>query len=646
MTPEDKSKIDELKKSLYSRNAPDIRVKRRLHFDLPEEETVNTDWQHPEEEIVEDTRPTPTYKSNSMTFLSKFLLASIVFFILAVGIGTYLLLNGSNIISGNNIDINVKGKITAAGGEPIPLNIQINNKNNVKLQNVEISIDFPVGTVDGNDSSKEIRQYKEKLDDIQPGGISQKNLNIALYGEENAKKDIPITISYKVAGSNAVFEKKKDYEILISSSPLSISISSFKEVTSGQEFETEVVVNSNSNEIIRNLLLHASYPFGFTYISSSVKPDDGSKTWRIGDLPPKAKKTIKIKGRLDGQDDETRVLNFSVGSPSSRDGLVIGTEYISASQDVSIKKPFITATISLNDDSSVKEYVGDFNTPVRATVTWFNNLPTSIADGEVHVKLSGNAYDKASVSPQDGYYKSADNEIVWNKQTTSALGNIGAGESGSVSFNFIPRNYSTPLKTVTNPSITIDVGLQGKRFSETNVPESVSSSARRLIKISTDLILVANVVRSVGPFENTGSIPPQAEKQTTYTVVWTVNNTSNTVSAAQVKTTLPPYVKWLGKTSPSTEDIKYSANRSEIVWNVGNVDTYTTNSSRRRQVAFQVSLEPSVAQVGSSPALINSTNLIGQDDFTGENFNRTLQSLSTSFSSDPTYKSGDEIVVH
>ncbi len=642
MNQEDKSQIDELKSSLYSRNAPDIRTKRRLRFG-DEETEVKTDWEHPVE-VQEDVELNKKYKDRSMSFFSKLLAFSVIIFLLALGAGAYLLFNGSNIISADNIDVSINAPLSVAGGEPISFDIQVSNRNNIKLETVDLSVDFPAGTVNASDTTKELKNFRQLFPDIDPGGTEKKTLQAVVYGEENSKKIIEVTVEYRVKGSTSVFQKKKSFDLLISSSPLTLSVESFKEVNSGQEFEIAVQMNSNSKETIKNVLLKAVYPFGYTYVSSDLKPLADTSLWKIGDIPPSGKKIVKIKGRLDGQDDETRVFRFITGAQSTKNEKVIGTEYVSSSQDISIRKPFMSVGVSLDGDTESVEYIGNFNVPVRIDVSYFNNLPTNIINGEIHVKLSGSAFDKVSVSPEDGLYMSANNEIVWNSITTPDLRNISAGGNGRVSFTIIPKNQSNSFKSVINPEIYLDVSVKGNRNSEANVPETFISSARRHIKISSNISLSGQVVRSIGPFKNTGPIPPKAEKETTYTVVWTVDNTSSSVSGAQVVSGLPPYVKWLDKVSPTGENITYNKVDGQIVWRIGNMGTYTS-SNTRRQVSFQVSMTPSVAQVDQALTLVNQAVLTAQDDFTNQQLNSNLNVLSTRFSTDPAFRDDDEKVV-
>ncbi len=644
MNNDDQNKIEDLNRTLYSRNAPDIRTKRRLHFH-EQEVDVRTDWDHPLENSTGEPELNTKYKNTTMSFLTKILITSIIFFLVALGVGTFLVIKGGNIVSANNVDITINGPLSVGGGEPVSFGIQVSNHNNIKLQTVDLAIEYPSGTVDAQDNLKELKNTRELIPDIAPGGIGQKDIKAVIYGEENSTKQIKVSIEYRVTGSNAIFTKEKTFDLLISSSPLTLSVSSFKEVNSGQEFELSVTMNSNSKEIIKNLLLKVAYPFGFTYTGSSVPSitsDNG--TWKMGDITPGGKKTLKIRGKLEGQDDEVRIFRFITGTSQIGNEKMIGTEYISNSQEVSIKKPFMSVNLGLNSDSGTDPYIGTFNNPIKVDVNYFNNLPTSIIDAEVHVKLSGSSFDKASVSTDDGLYKSENAEIVWNSITTNNLHNIDAGGSGRVSFNITPKDLSTKMKMISNPNLYFAVSINGKRNSEANVPENIVSTAQRQVKISSNISLGGQTLFATGSFTNTGPIPPQSERQTTYTLVWTIDNSSNSVSNVQVVSSLPAYVKWLGKIDPSEEDITHDAVTGTIVWNVGGLSTYTSGSSKRRQVSFQIALDPSINQVGTTPILLNQSSLTAQDDFTGQTLKSNLSTLTTRYSNEQSFVDGNEKV--
>jgi hypothetical protein len=641
---EDNSRIDELKESLYSRTAPDVRTRRKLRY-TDEETNIQSDWKHEETESVPPVELNKKYENHSMSFFTKLLIVSIIFCVGAVGIGAYIFFNGANLISADNIEIKISGPVSIPGGEPVTFDVITINKNNVDLQLVDMKVDFPVGSVDPDNPSQTLQSYRKLIGDIKAGGNARESIKAIIFGEENNQKQISVTLTYGVKGSNSVFTKIQTYDVIINSSPINVTVSSFTELTSGQEFDMKVTLKSNSEETLKNVILKAEYPFGYTFISSSVVSLSDKSTWKIGDILPGKERSVTIHGKLTGEDSDLRVFRFAVGAGSTKTQGVIGTQYMTIEQDITIEKPFISLKIDINNDQTSKDYISKYDQAERVNITWFNNLPDSISNVEIVAKISGSAYSKSSISPDSGYFNSSNDEIVWNQKTNSALASIGAGESGNVSFTITPRDQSTNMKSIINPTITVVATVSGRRSQEANVPQVVNSAVTRNINISSNAKLSGRVVRTIGSFVNTGFIPPKVDAPTTYTIIWDVDNTSSTIGNASVKATLPQYVKWLNNISPSTEDITYDKDSGTVTWNIGNVETFTLNSSRRKEVAFQVSLIPSVNQIGQSLNLVNRAVLTAIDNFTGVSLQSEQDDLTTRFSTDPAYRQGDEMVM-
>ncbi len=676
---EDRSKIEELKKSLYSRNAPPVTAGRRLHL-RPKDYDVKTDWEHPkgpnENDFSDATGPLAAaastsydmesmldeeqdrgshdnYQKTHMSFFTKVLIFSILFFLGCAGVGAYLIFGGSDIVSANNIDINLSGPISIEGGSTSTFTIGVSNKNNIALQVVDLTVDYPVGTADPANPARSLRETQKNLPDIPAGGTGQQSISAIIYGQANSQKTIHATVNYRVLGSSATFTKEKDFTILISSSPLTIAATSFTQVTSGQQFTTDITVTSNSTQIIKNLLLKVDFPAGYTLSSAKPNPIDTAHTvWGIGDLKPGGKAVLHLTGSLLGEDAQDKVFNFSVGAAqqnTSSGGIgntlaaqTLGTVYITGTNKVTIQKPFLSLKLALNGDINDQKYIGAFDRQITGEITWVNNTTDTIIDGEIDLSLSGTAFSKSSVSPGTGFYDSANNRIIWNKITTSQLASIAAGQSGTVSFTLVPRNLGSRTNLITNPSIDLALAAKANRISETNVPEEVDSSINKNVLISSNVALSGQLVRTTGPFPNTGPVPPKAEQETTYTVMWTVYNTSSTLDGVQVGAILPPYVKWLGATSPQSADITYNSNTRQVTWNIGNVSAYATNGSE--QVAFQIGVTPGVDLVGQAPITVANATLVARDDFTGEVLTSNIQSMSTRFSTDPSFTDGNETV--
>jgi hypothetical protein len=67
------------------------------------------------------------------SFFKKFFIFSIIIFILALAYVAYVFFLGGNTVSNDNIDIAILGNNFTAGGQELPLIVQITNRNNSAL---------------------------------------------------------------------------------------------------------------------------------------------------------------------------------------------------------------------------------------------------------------------------------------------------------------------------------------------------------------------------------------------------------------------------------------------------------------------------------------------------------------------------------
>ena len=600
-----KSRLDNMQRDLYSRKKE--QVKMRTRRDLKERDFgVRDAWKDVQREDTDMKPRRPVVK--------LVLLASLAFFAFSAVFASYFFFQGVD-ISPKNVVIEVQGPALIGGGETLGLQIGIKNNNPVPIETADLIIEYPDGTRSAQNIDVDLPRYRESLGTIEPGDEVRKNVEAVLFGEENSTKDINIIVEYRVSGSNAIFVANSSYELALSSSPLSLVVDSLEETVSGQEISFTATVKSNSSTVVRNAMLQVEYPFGFDFKESTPEPYFANKVWYLGDIPPEGEVKVTIRGVLSGQDGEERVFRFSTGLQSDNDENEIGARFINVAESVFIKRPFISADLTLSGDTQSGFAVVNGGGVVQGEIKWENNLPSQIFDGEIEVQFSGSAIDEKTILVTNGFYRSLDNKIIWNGQTDKYLGSIAAGESGTVSFSFKPLSLSSgiPLR---NPIINLDVTVRGKRLSDNNVPEEIVSTLSKQVKVSTDLILTSKVLHFTGPFQNTGPMPPKVDNATTYTVVLDVINSSNDVANGTVSMTLPPYVDWVGKISPLSEEITYSPVGNQIVWNVGDIEPGVGTTLPPREIAFQVRFIPSISQINASPILINSQKISGFDRFT------------------------------
>ncbi len=639
----DESSLDSLKKRLYTRSSFIRRPLRKGRLEA-HGDNVEESW-HPE--TVADIYPElPKKEKIKMGLFKKFFIGSAIFFVLAILYASYQFFVGGNLVSSKNIDITVIGPAFSSGGDELSLQVSIENRNSVPLEFAKLFIEYPKGASNLNSSTTPDMVRKSiPLPKISAGGINQQVVKVTLYGEEGSQQAIKFMLEYRVQGSNAIFRKESPYQVRISSAPINLDLEAPRTVNSSQEFILKINISSNAPKDVPGVLLSVDYPSGFAFKDANPKPAYGNNVWKLGDLHTGSSRLISVTGALSGEDGEERTVRILSGSASSDDEKTIGVIYNSVFRTISIQRPFLDAQVYLNGDSgdSVTIYPDE---EVKGLVVWKNNLPTRIVNASISVKFSGSAFDRTSVSGDRGFYNSLDNTIVWDKNNVTDFVIIEPGETGKISFTFRPLPlFSSGKGIISKPEVSLSTKVTGEVNVSGGGSNGESATVLNVAKVSTGLQLLGSATYSVGPFKNTGPIPPVADLETTYTVTWNVRNSSNDVTGAVVTTTLPPYVKWFNRIYPEDEDLSYDENTKTVTWRIGTISAGVGYGSLARETSFQVKLVPSLSHVGSSVRIINETAFSGTDTFAGILLKGSKIPLTTRMNNDPGFKPNDDIVV-
>ena len=623
------SNIDKVQESLYSKTTDGIFVKKRHSLQGGIDSKTPTSWDVKEEQV----------ESSFQIPYNKIRLGAFVFFVLALSFTFSKFFTGNNVVSGNNIDVLISGPMSIAGGDELSLDVEVKNNNNIDLKVVDLRIEYPVGTKNATDQTVDLQRYSETLGNINIGKSEKRIVKSVLYGEENTEKIIKVTVEYRVSGSNAIFSKEKDFNVKIASSPVDIKVTGPSEISANQVADFSIDVGSNSTNIVKNLILKADYPFGFTLSSSNPVPSssDGS-VFDIGDLAVGAKRNIRISGIVTGQDGEEKTFKFTLGTPSKDDNSIIGTPLAVYIFTVSLKKSSIGLDVNINNQNS-KEVPIDVGDENRVGLYWKNNLTESIYDMVIKVKFSGQTLDKESVKIDGGFYNSLDNSITFDKSSNSAFSTINPSDEGNINFSLktlLPSSKS--LISFANSSINLGFTVLGNKAGVNgSVEQEVLYSDSRILKVSSNLKLMSRGFRTIGPFENSGPFPPRVDNESTYTITWTASNSFNNLTSARVSTFLPPNVTWTGYTSPDSEKVTYDKGTGEVVWNIGDMRSGAGTNYSPRTASFQVAIVPSISQLGTELNLLNEATISGTDAYSGARIGEVKNPVTTNITSDPEY---------
>lgn len=615
---DDTSTLEALRRKLYSPETPEVPSVAELPR-AAAPASVAPAWEPPPAVPV---RP----PKKPIPWPVVFLCGAALFFMVAMAAAAWFLFMGGRSVSTDRIAIAPDGPIAAASGDTVTILVPIENRNPVPVLNTLLTVDLPETARSPEDPALAALDFQDTVGDIPAGGRGDRTVRAVLFGSEGETVRVPIRFEYRVEGSNATFVKEAVYEVLISSSPLSVRATTAGEAQAGGPVSFTVTVRSDAPAPLDGVAVLAEPPFGFRFAAGT------GPLFPIGTLQPGEERTVTVSGTLSGEDADERFFRFSVGTARPADN-ALSVVYGTTQVPVRLARPFLQPSLSVDRDASAAPVVAA-GASVQGVVSWANTLTDPIFDGRVTVRLSGNALAPGTISSYTGFYRSSDGTITFSRERDSTLARLDPGASGSGGFAFGIRPQSA-LAGVTNPEVTATVSVAGRRVGETGVPETIENALVRTVRVGTELALGADSVHSTGPFDNTGPWPPRADAETTFTVRLSLESSVNALADGTVTGTLPSYVRYTGVTSPSDGSISYDDRTRTVTWKAGEVA-----ARAREEAAFQVALLPSASQRGSSPVLFSGIVASGVDRWTKLRLEEAAPAVTTDAKNDPTYVDG------
>lgn len=626
MSEDSRNKIEDIKRNLYDPNDKYMGHQREgiLH---KVSHDVSTEWK--DENLGNNT------KKPGISVFKKFFIASIIFFVGALSFAFYKFYYTDSSVSGDKISINVIGNSFTKGGDELPLQIEITNNNRASLEFVNLIVEYPKGADDN--SIDVVRLPKDSIGTIKSGENIIRNVKVKLFGEEKSVRNVKISLEYHPEGSNAILTKDELYPVTINLAPMSLNMEAPSDITSGQLMNLNVTATLNTSLPDEDSVLQVTYPNNFVFDSATPTPLLGNSIWDLSSLSINNPVTVRIKGRIVGQEGEEQVFHAYAGTTSPTDQSSVNVVYSSILQKISITKPFLSAHILINGQDDTEAAVSG-NDSVNVEIDWINNLPTRITDGQIIASLSGNVFDRNTVLPNNGFYDSVNHQIIWDRNSVPDLAEINPGESGTVTFSFRPTSVTGVSSTVKDPQVSIKVSIKGRQPLLGSTYDDVNNFTEKVVKIFSNFQIASSALYS------SGSMPPKAETETNYLVTWTLSNSVNKITQAEARSTLPIYVNWVGLLQGTSDNVTYNNVTREVIWNIGTVPPYSeVNSSR--EVSFVISIKPSLAQIDSVPQLMKEVSLSGKDSFTGTLIKNSFGPITTLLVNDSRFGATDARVV-
>ncbi len=620
------SKLEDLKQRMYSLGF--LGRRRRENTPGPEQPSQERPWEETPEEMEKRKAAEKRHKAVSI------LAGVIVGFSILFAIGYGILQSGIlfYFLGRTEVELTIESPDTAVAGDKVTYSVVYTNKSRNPIKNLELFFEYPKGSEpvespgEVSGSGSEIKRVRVLVPDVEAGAEGHADFRAKVLGQEGAVLNARATLLYVPEGVTSKFTVSKDQKLQISRVPIALSLKSLSRIKSGDSYNFTIDYASNATTDFKNLALRVSYPEGFQFRDSSVRPefkDTKQIVWRLGDIQPGSSGSVDVQGVLGGALLEPKTFQYGIGT------------YTRETKEWS---PYIERTSVVEIVSSplaVETRVGDSRTPtasfgqdIQARVIYRNNSDVALKNVSVTVSLEGVA-DLSTLRAQNGSVIGS-RQVQWTPASEPSLAALGVGEERSLSFSFKVKP-GDKVGSIKNANVTIRATVKSDAGANINfVPEG---SDTLIIPIEAAPVFEAKALYSGSLLKNSGPIPPRVGQKTTYAIIWEVSSFGGDLQNVIMKAKLPPDVQWESIIVPSSENMAYQKSTGEVVWNAGSIRS-DIDSGAVRRVMFKVSIVPSESQIGQQAMLVHSIVGTGTDVFTNKDFEVRVREITTNLLDD------------
>lgn len=539
------------------------------------------------------------------------------------------LLRGQLAFSKDRVSIEVSGPTEISSGEKVEFTIKCQNNNRIALEDVKLIVDYPRGaySIEGN----ELAQEAIDLGIIAAKEEKSRDFKIRLAGEKDSIKFFSIKLNYQPKDLSSRFENSTSFKMNIISVLAGLYLTVPQKAVSGEEITYILDYINSSEEDFFDLKIELNYPSGFSFKSAQPEPSEGDNIWQIEELKEGERGTIRISGILEGLEGENKALIASI-TKTEDDKIVRYTQTSSVTQ---ISSSPLQVFLSVNNEEE-RENI-DSGEKLSYKIRFKNNTDVALSQLVLKAHFLGEMFDfrTLKLEKKSGFFDSLNNVITWSAAGVPSLALLPPGESGEVDFSLSTmKNF--PINNFNDKNFQISVRAELETF---NVPPQFNLEKLKIEKILTSKINTRVTLQAKGYYNETtadisnfGPIPPRVNQTTSYTVHWQITNTSNDLEDVRVSAVLPQGIEWQNVHTVLKEGtrLEYNERTKQIIWEIDKVPAATGFLIPAYELVFQISLRPSITQVGIAPVLIDESSLKGKDAFTG----KVLESFSSAIATD------------
>lgn len=555
----------------------------------------------------------------------------------AVGLGLILLVAvvfffmGRGSFSESRVELKIEAPTEISSGDLVEYKVIYKNDNKIGLGEAKLVFFYPPDSiVVKNGVPTATTNEVFELGEIGSDGSGEKILPTYIIGDRGNIKNARAILTYQPESVSSVLEKTANLNTTITNLAVPITLVALPTIINGQNIGYLVDYRNQSNQDLADLRFRVRYPDGFKINRYSPQPtlrEGGQDIWDIKLLKQGEGSRITVEGVLNGRERESKTVVVVLQRKITSETGDFYIDFQKSEASSVIATPLLSVNTSVNGS---RDYTAHLDDTLRYRINFSNNTNFDVGNLTLSAKLDGTTYDPVSVRTS-GFFDSRLNTVFWNGSTIPELNNLRPNQSGFAEFEVRIKSSFSGAPGARESFVKISVHLETP-----NVPAELA-----LDKLTVDDDLVTRI-SSAPTFSQSarindsewgasGPYPPRVDQKTIFTINWKLVNPANDISPAKITATLAPGVSWENRTrvNSSQSQPAYNSQQKTVTWDLGSLPAGVGISFPVYETFFQISIIPSVNQVGGPAELLRSVRFEGTDIFTKEKIVRTVPDVNT-----------------
>jgi hypothetical protein len=510
--------------------------------------------------------------------------------------------------SEGNTVVTIAASDEVKSGEMLPVTVKVTNENRTVLENVKISLEY------GSSFSPEVPyagwqvnggRAEIAVGELAPGESKEVTLSGKLFASKGSVAIFKTVAQYNPQKISGVYEARNEREVRVLSSPLTLEVKAPQQLVTGQPLDYELVYKNESNNVLDNIRIKATFPEGFTFTGASP-PTAARDIWILGTFRPGDSGKIVVSGTLSGVWNEKKEVKFSLGYETGDGKFVTYNEGVAITQIIA--SPLSVKQVA-NEEAKLTANPGDILT---YTIEYKNNGDQGVREAIITTRFENPEFlDWQNLDLPRGYFDEANKQLIWKASDIPELRTLAPGQGGTLNFTVpVISDFSTQ-GVVKNKAIVSETTIDSPDLAGTLSQNKLVGSNKLVVTLGTLVGFQAFAYyNDDSTIDNEGPVPPEVGETTQYSLRFRVSNPANEVSNGKVVVTLPTYMKYTETKFPEAATLEYKERTNELIWTVG-----TVSPGAPQELRAQVEFRPISNQANKEFIFFNKALFTARDNF-------------------------------